>query len=653
MGRPNEQFVAWTACRGRDGWSAPQDIQPDMAAEAVNVHFYDGGLCTKRGGSTSTGTLTGFTGPFNAMASWVPGQTATARELFVVDSTGTTKIGRMAAGSSLSALTLKDNVASSPTVVSFASLNGKLFISYDSTVNRLQVFAPGLSTTAIRRVALATPAAPTGANTGSGSYGAVLRYYRIAWTEQRSSVTVRRSLLGPSLSFTPSGSGTHVRITQPTVASEGETHWEVYGSSDDVTYYGPIATTAIGTTTYDDNATVTTYATTYDLAPVEGENTPFPSVKFLYSNGVRLFGLGVWETAAGNSHTPQAGTVYLSPALDSSGIHDEERCRNTVNAVGRVLLSRNAGGIDRGIAGLGNMIIAFQDAAIFALTPTENADTPYRRVQYSDSIGAVSHQSIIKAEDELGRPCLYFLDPVKGPYKLGQDGLRWVGKDVKDVWDTVSLGATNVVAHGLYHPQKRQVWFWIATGTNDPDEMLVLNVTEQRADEDGDLRGGWVRWTGGLAACRSSCLMANTLGASMSLDLKPYASPATGTVLLIADTSDATDNTVAFQGYLKSGAITLDPIVQHKQMLRSYLLAEAASGVTIRQTLTRNFGDETARTADALLTAAGSETRVLKAIDGEVQDAFLFQVQLGDSAAASATWTLDRWYGALEPNEVR
>lgn len=650
MAGKQDALIEWKSCRGRDGWNAPQDIPADMAAEVLNMHFYEGSLGTKRGGSISTGTTTGFTGPYLAMTSWVPGQTASARELIVVDSTATTKIGRMAAGSTLSALTLKDAVATAPQSVTFASLNGKLFMSYDSTVNRLQVYDPGYSSTDTRRVGLAKPAAPTGANTGSGSYGATLRYYKVAYTEQRSSVTVRRSELSASLSFTPSGSGTHVRVTKPTGISEGETHWELYASTDDVTYYGPLATTAVGTTTYDDNESTANYDD-YNLAPTTGTNTPFPSVKFLYSNGSRLFGLGVWESAAGDSHTPQAGTVYLSPVLDSSGIHDEERCQNTTSAVGRVILSRNAGGVDRGISGLGNIIVAFQDAAIFALTPTENAETPYRRVQYSDRIGAVSHQSIIQAEDELGRPCLYFLDPVQGPYKLGQDGLRWVGKDVKDVWDTISLAATTIVAHGVYYRAKRQVWFWISTGTNSPDEIIVLNVSEQRPDEYGDLRGGWSRYNGLMASGYSSCMMSNTLGATMSLDLKPYTSPSSG-VLMKCDTADTDDNGTNFQAYIQSGGMALAPT--NAQVIRAHLLAEVSSGVTIRQTLIRNFGDETARTADAVITAAGSETRRLVAFDDtNLQDAFVFQVRLGDSAASDAVWTLDRWYGIVQSNEAR
>jgi hypothetical protein len=74
--------------------------------------------------------------------------------------------------------------------------------------------------------------------------------------------------------------------------------------------------------------------------------------------------------------------------------------------------------------------------------------------------------------------------------------------------------------------------------------------------------------------------------------------------------------------------------------------------VTITQSLTRNFGDETARTSTVVLTAAGSETRVLKKFEAAAAaDVQTLQVTLGDAAAANNTWTLDEWRGTVEPTE--
>ena len=655
MARKQTSLLAWTRCRGRNGWDAPQDIPADMGEECLNVDFYDGGLGRKRGGSADSG-ITAHAGLGSTLwcdiVSWVPGQDPSARELFAFTLDGSAKIGRVAAGSVATNITNATSVQLGGTRrTSCAALNGKLFMTWGTS--RIYVYDPGYSTTANRVVGLAThAAAPTVANTGSGSYAAVARYYKTASTEQQSSVTVRRSeLSAASTVFTPSGSGTHARITRPTAVNEGETHWEVYASADGVDYYGPIGTIAIATTTYDDNLTVTTYETDYDLAPVEGANKPFPGCKFLYSNGSRLFGLGRASAQDTSVIARQSGTVYFSPALDSSAIHDEERCQDTIDARGALVLGRNAGGVDRGLSGLGNIVVAFQSQGIYGLVPTEDADTPFRRVKYSDSIGAVSHQSLVQAEDELGRPCIYFLDPIKGPYRLGQDGLRWVGKDVYDVWSTVNLGAdsTYFYPHGVYYQAKRQVWFWVnAGGSVLPSAMLVLDIPEQEADERGDLRGGWSKWTGTLTACISSAMMANTLGSTMSLDLKPYANSYSVSSATIYKADNATGDNV--QAYIQSGGLNMAPI--RNGITRSTLLAQASSGVTITQTFVRNFGDETNRTDTVSLTASGSESHVLKAFDAStLQDAYVFQVRLGDGSAAQNQWTLDRWYAHLNENE--
>lgn len=653
-----ENLLSWTRCRGRNGWDEPQDVAPDMGTEALNVHFTDGGLGTKRGGCISTGhTTTGISGGYNALfGGYIPGQDETAREMFVVDNAATNTIRRFAASSTISAsLTLPNNIAADDTVISFAPLNGKLYIAYNGTTNRVKVFDPGLSTTTIRYAGLADAAAPSVANTGAGTYAATLRYYKVAYTEQRASVTVRRGELSSATSFTPSGTGTHARITKPAALSEGETHWEVYGSTDGVIFYGPLATTVVGTTTYDDNSTPADWPDDFDAAPVTGENLPMPSVKFLYSNGVRLFGLGVWETSAGDSHTPQAGTVYFTPALDSSGIHDDERVRSTVSAVGRVILGRNSGGVDRGIAGLGNAIYAFQSRGIYSLLPTENSDVPFRRVQVSSRLGATSHQSIKEAVDQLGRPALYFLDPEWGLYRIGASGIQFCGRDVYDLWQTVNHGAANVVAWAEYLPSITMLVIGFASvAADDPDTIMAFDVTEGWPDENGDVRGGWAQWTGTIATARCATMMSATMGASMSRPLTLYIGPGASTTLRKYSESALDDNGTDFQAYVQSRAFSPEPLVNNKELAKGYLLSKAVSAVTVRQTLIRNFGDETSRTSDALLTAAGSETKVLAEFeDSALAEMYAFQVRLGDSAAQEGQWTFDRWYVQATVKEAR
>ncbi len=640
-------ILSWGKCRGRNGWDALLDVPPDMAREALNVHFYEGGIATKRGGSTAQAIGgTSYIG-HAALFRFVPGQSDEAAELFIVSDDTPNKILRVSAGTSATALTLA-NAIELDIEVHTAILNGKLYFSFDSDENRLHVYDPGLSTTTIRRAGLKMPAAaPTVANTGAGSYTATLRYYKVAFFEDRSGVTVRHSELSASVSFTPSGTGTAARITRPALISEGETHWAVYGSADDATYY-LLANIVVGTTTYDDSVDPATYDEGEAEAPA-GTYVPFPSVKFLISTGHRLIGFGCWETAAGASLPPKNGRVFIGPVLDSTGTHDDERISNTTTFAGWIDVSRNAGSIDRGLGLLGNIVLVFLSRGIYALTPTENAEVPYRRIQLSSQLGAVNHASIVAGENRAGQPCLYFLDPELGPCRYGPAGFQWCGKDVKDLWDTFNFAATTEDAHGVYYKAKGQVIWWIATGSsNTPNRCLVLDVNETTEELD-EVRGGWSTYTGTFAAARCSVMFSNTMGASMSRNLKPYVGLSTGTTLLRGDTTAEDDNGTAFQAYVDSPAFGADTVELDKRVLKSWLVAPAAEGVSIEQAFIRASGNQNNRLATVDLTSADGEADVRRRFEEtQLNEAPWFQVRLGDASAVASAWTLTRWGGKVE-----
>jgi hypothetical protein len=640
--------VAWTRNRGRNGFDAVLDIPPDMCREALNVHFFDGGLGTKRNGASAQAIGGDSYSGHNSLFRFVPGQDETAAELFIVDNTAANKILRVAAGTSASQLSLANSIDANDFEITAATLNGKLYLAFNSDENRLHVYDPGLSTTTIRRGGLKQPAAPALATNG-GSGLTITRYVKAAFTEQRNSVTVRRSELSAAASITITDDSGFT-ITKPTAIGEGETHWETYiaDNADGPFYLDATSTTATASYSYDD----ATLDTSTDVAPVAGTYTPFPSVKYIISTGSRLIGYGVYETAAGDSLAPKSGRVYIGPVLDSTETHDDERIYNTVLIQGWIDISRNAGSIDRGLGLLQNVVYVFQSKGIYALVPTENAEVPYRRIAMSSQLGAVSHQSIVAAEDKEGRPCLYFLDPELGPCRIGPNGFQWCGKDVKDLWDTVNLAATNVVAHGVYHKAKGQVIWWISTAAgNDPDRCLVLDVNEATSNGD-EVRYGWSTYTGTYAAARCSVMFSNTMGATMSRDLKPYVGLASGTTLLKGDdASDADDNGTDFQAYVESGAFGADDSHLDKQVLKSWVIAEALS-VTLQQAFIRMSGDETNRTDTVSLAAAGSETVVRRKFEAaELQDAPWFQVRLGDASAQEGCWILLRWGAMVKAGE--
>lgn len=667
------QALEWTRNRGRNGWDLASDLLKDQTDESLNIVLGNSALGTKRNGTVAqsiSGTFTGYA----AIARFVAGQNDTAAQLIIIDRSATTKIGRVTASTAFTNLTLTYPVlASQPWEASFATLNGKIYIAVRlaSSVSRLLVYDPTGSTSLVRPSGFATPAAPTAANGAAGGPAATLRYYRVAWAANSGSNTRRKSLWGAAVSFTNTVNLV-TTVTQPTPPGEGETHWYVAGSEDGVLYYIISAAIAIGTTTYTDAASPTTYNSN-NAIDSEGANTPWPAVKYIVSTGDRLVGFGAYEpaagpTVAGSSFPAKDGRVYFSPRLDASAIEDDERVSNTTTFQGWTDVARNAGSEDRALAGpLDGQVFVFFSRGITMLVPTGDARVPFRKIELSPSLGAVNNWSTFIGEDEAGRACLYWLDPVRGPYRYGADGLQWCGYDVQDIWATFLSTATERAAHGVFDPVTRMCLWWIATTGGAgviPDTVMAFYVTEgqpvRNADGVSGVRYGWTIWTGDAAKKSCSCIFAKTLGATMSRIQAVYGANSS-TLERINDAAATADNSVAFQAYVRSRAWEVAPRTNKKKIVSgpnngTYLLAAAASGVTIQQSFTRNFGDETNRTSTRLLTAtAAGETAVLvKFEDAELTDAYTFQTTLGDVAAMSNGWSLHDWFGIVEvTNEAR
>ena len=245
---------------GRNGVDPPFAIGSTECVDAVNVEWFQTTVGRKRNGVSASSVLFSTGGPFTGKVSslhrHVPGTDESLAEQWAVDDA--LVVGRRAASTSFAAPTLKDSISGNGWDVDWASLNGKLFLAYAAS--------SGFS----------TPGAPTVANNGSGTYAAVLRYYRVRWIQQSGGLTIRRSPVGTSSSpFTPSGTGLQARVTQPTPPGQGETHWELEVSYDNSSYrvlygdggiYAPIA---IATTTGDDTSTLTS-TTTIDTFTASG-----------------------------------------------------------------------------------------------------------------------------------------------------------------------------------------------------------------------------------------------------------------------------------------------------------------------------------------------------------------------------------------------
>jgi len=340
--------------------------------------------------------------------------------------------------------------------------------------------------------------------------------------------------------------------------------------------------------------------------------------------------------------------VWWTPALgttDTDG--DSERISDTDDLKTYLF-------VEEGLTGgggplLGSMYL-FGYRKTWKLVPTGEASAAYQRITIRTDIGCIRHKTIVMGEDEQGRPALYWLSHV-GPYRAGVSGVQYIGRDMEDRWVLVNLEATGVVAHGLFVPDRHQVWWFVASGSsqNNPNELWIFDCRLGRVVEINrvtTMRYGWSRADGVATEARCSVLFADTLGASMSRDVKPYVGRV-GTGIsaptlwkLDTGTQDVSTN---YQAYLITKTFLMGG-GQYNLSLRhdALLLAETSSGVTITLTLTRDWGLETT-TATALLTAAASETRALLKFEGaQISEAAAVSFQIGDAAAANTSFVLDR-----------
>lgn len=640
----------------------------NQATEYLNCDWKDTTFARKRGGATAVSQTggTAFSSGIQTLLRHVPGALETAAELWGADGAATPIVKRLTGGTTWANVTFNnDAIQSRPADLVGVSFNGKLFLAFDSSADRLHVYDPLVS--GIRRVGFATPAAPTIADGGSGTYAAVARYYRVRWVQMNGTTIIRRSEPGTtSTVFTPSGTGLTADITRPTAASEGETHWEVEWSLDGSIWYmlrgtGGVDGTAIAiATSVYTHSNLTTTITSGSAADQAGTHGRFPSVMYLMTDGNRLLGGGAQETSGADSGGLQS-RVWHTPVLGSADKGDDERIENIASSrKGWTNLNENDGG---GLTGCGGPVnglpIWFKYRQVWKLQPTADAVTPYLPKKLRSDIGCIAHKTIAMGEDQYGDAALYFLSH-RGPYRVittgaGQVAIQYLGRDNEVTWRSMNLAATSVVAWSEYYTDLHQWWVFIATGSsNDPDVKMMFDTKLGWPDANGQIRGGWAKHTGPSAEARCGCLFSNTLGASMSRDLKPHIGRSSGTVIGKCDTADLDDFGTDFQGY-----VTTRPLLTTKDLTRkvavgeSTLIGKALAGSDVSVTINRDFGKET-RTHSVSLAPAASETRVVKKVEGsEMGEADAIQMTVGDSAANEETWAVDAIIAPVVHQEAR
>lgn len=411
---------------------------------------------------------------------------------------GTVACARRVAGV-WSAVTLIDTPnPDSLTEMHSVTFNGKLFLAYDSAVNRLHCW----DGTSVRRVGLVVSGVGSVANTGSGSYTATARQYRFSQRLKVGTDIIAESELSAAVSFTPSGSGTAARITQPTVV-DSATHWVVYGlisSAGDVyDLYEELAETAYGNT-YDDSTAPASYDG--DAPPVLASNIPPPSAKCLATDSTRLILGGAWETSATAGQTTPAGNrVWFTRALAATDVGDDESVPN-----GLWLNIGDAGPV----TALGTIytdVYAFKAGSVHKLIPTQDPDGPFSRVLISENFGAVGQRVIANGETEDGFSAIYFADD-HAVYRLAYGAVvpfsEPVGRDMR----AQSITADESVL--AYDPYRRVLLIQInndATGIVGSYSAFTADAVKKRWTG-FSLGGATSGWTLGTSMLGTDTILA-------------------------------------------------------------------------------------------------------------------------------------------------
>lgn len=632
-------WISFGPARGQNSTENPLALpEGSMTASQNLILDPESSVAVKRRGSTSLdGTPDGT---YLCVRHKPPGSTEAEAELwaFAVDPDDSSlsawrKVGDDAFASVMlpAAITL---------ILRAVTLNGKLFFgALTGATNRMYVW----DGTEVRPVGLGTSAAPTVANIGSGSYSG-LRYYKVSWKIKDGVTVVAESELSPDVSFTPSGSGNGARVTKPTTLGEA-THWIVWGSADDITYYNLSGDLALGTTTYDESTAPASY--TGDQPDEIGTYLPPPSVTLVITDGNRLLmaGQGTTATSAGTGETvPKTNRIWYTPVLGSSDHGDDERIPDNSQQENYLDLGENTndGAITELVGPVNGVIFAFTNRRTWKLVPTGDLVTPYLTLPVSDRYGAIAGTNgvfvtAVSGEDEYGAPAVYFLSD-NGVYRLGQTGVQFVSFDIQ----TDYAAASNVAPWLFSYPQRKQIW--LVTQNATAAVIFVYHWAQGRPDQDGDLRGGWTTWTYAEAQTFSAgCLHNTTPGTAGTVAerLVPYLSPNQTGDIRVFERASATDGSTTYAASASYAPILPAAGQARVRLGNPILIAKVATGATIQVQAIRDFGEET-RSATTSLTGTVGQTRVIQKIEGLFSaDDTAVQITVGDAAAVADLWQVD------------
>jgi hypothetical protein len=629
---------------GLNDTDPPHRIGDDQLAVATDIELTNsGGIRRRAGVARAMGPPT--TGvAFQALIRHTPSQLLTATEVWAM-AANASSFYRSTTGTTWTTVANNATSANVNMAISDAvSFNGKLYIAYkkSASTDRLTVWDGSV----IRPSGLSTPAAPTAADTGSGSYAATVRYYKVQFEYTNGDSKYTLSDLSAALTFTPIGTGTGVVVTKPTTP-DGATAWRLWASADNVSYT-LIGSAVVATTTITDSTAPASYVATALIAAESDTYTPAWSAKYLLVDENRLLIAGAFETARYVSRIGWSAIIGTARTAygESSHISDDERfpSGNFID------LDSDEGGDLTGMEMLNGSVYVFKRYAIYKLVRTGDTTAPYKPVTISKVIGALSRKAIVPGEDASGSPCLYFLSE-RGPYRLGNGGLQYLGGDIETLWATALKRGYSVPPHGVYDPTMGQVRWWIPTTVTStyPDTQIVYHVRHGQAENSGRVVGGWTTTasTSKPMYVSASAMLPTDLSNRDSA-LAPHAIHSNGAhsyqpVVWKYTTAQASDDTLNTTTGAVTGTESFSPIATTKTFslglgdqagVNDVYIAcvPSAGGTTLAVTLARDFAAESRSASQAF---TGTTTRSPK----QIVDLTMAQAQYVSVSLTSSTQT--------------
>lgn len=526
--------------------------------------------------------------------------------------------------------------------VDAVTFHEQMFIAYKGKVGRFHVW----DGTELRPTGLVQPEIVSTADTGGAGSFIGTRYYRQRIIKMSGSTILLRSEPSESYTHIPSGTNLSVTITRPTPPGEGETHWELEASIDNV-IFNVLATTIIATATVVDT---TDYVAGYtgELSEDIGDYALLPSARFVVADDDRLLFAGSFDDET------LASRFSWTPVFNDPGVGNAER--SPIDTDNFKDLNTSEGGPITGMSRTVNgYIYIFKLSHIYQAVRTGLRARAYDVSALSKVRGAL-RGSIVEGVDQNGKPCLYFTDPTVGPCRIGEGGIQTCSRDIQETWKTVNLDSV-VTVRSLFYPDQghtQQVHWWLATGDEDyPDKRLMLQTNETRQVENG-IRRGWTSHDGFSATALCACLFSENIDddTDRSLVLRPFIGMPDGTIQR-CDTGN-TDAGVAYASRIVTAPLASAGFLNKFGILAGALVAKAAEGVEIVLSAIRNFNTTTLadeRTVD--LSPEGTEATVIKPLDDfSFEGCTTLQLEFADTDTPQGEWNLDVFAMKPAPEET-